>query len=102
MAILDTYDIKINFASNHRFDIDFSTQIVHSILQNLNVNKAMGPDGIHGLVLKNCSSTLAYPLSILFKISYYSSKIPDDWKTANVVPIHIKGSKQNVENHRRI
>ena len=97
-----TYDIKVTFASNDGFDIDFSTHIVYSILQNLNVNKAMGPDGIHGLVLKKCSSTLANPLSTLFKISYYSSKIPDDWKTANVVPIHKKGSKENVENYRPI
>ena len=62
----------------------------------------MGSDGIHGLVLKNCSNTLANPLSILFKISYYSSIIPDDWKMANVVPIHKKGSKENVENYRPI
>ena len=97
-----TYDIKINFTANDNFDIDFSTQIVHNILKNLNINKAMGPDGIHGLVLKNCSSTLANPLSILFKTSYYSSKLPDDWKTANVVPIHKKGAKENVENYRPI
>ena len=41
-----TYDVKINFASNDNFDINFSTQIVHSILQNLNVNKAEGSDGV--------------------------------------------------------
>ena len=84
------YDININFAASDGFDIDFSTQIVYNILKNLNINKAMGPDGIHGLVLKNCSSTLAGPLSILFKISYYTSKLPDDWNTANIVPIHKK------------
>ena len=62
----------------------------------------MGPDGIHGKILKNCAKSLSCPLSILFSQSYYSSKLPEDWKMANVVPVHKKGSKSNVENYRPI
>ena len=35
-------------------------------------------------------------------MSYYSSQIPSDWKHANVVPVHKKGSKNSVENYRPI
>lgn len=62
----------------------------------------MGPDGIHGHIRKHCCNSLSNPFSILFKLSYYSCKIPDHWKTANIVPIHKKGSKENIENYRTI
>ena len=39
---------------------------LHStILSTLNPNKAMGPDKIHELVLKNCAKNISKPLSIL-------------------------------------
>ena len=62
----------------------------------------MGPDMISGKVLKNCAKSLSIPLSILFYNFYYSSKLPKDLKMANVVPVHKKGSKSDVENYRPI
>ncbi len=35
-------------------------------------------------------------------MSYESGKIPGDWKMANVVPVHKKGSKSDVTNYRPI
>ena len=68
----------------------------------MNSNKACGPDGIHGKILKHCAAGLAHPLSMLFRFSYNSGSLPRDWKVTNVVPVHKKGSKGNVENHRPI
>ena len=34
---------------------------VKSVLDNLEINKAQGPDAINGAVLKNCSKSLSYP-----------------------------------------
>ncbi|NQZ52356.1 MAG: hypothetical protein HRT95_19945, partial [Moritella sp.] len=96
-----TYNIGIDFRSNS-FDIDFNPYRIKSILLKINPNKAQGPDEIHGSILKNCASTLAKPLSILFGKSYSSGHIPADLKLAHVVPIHKKGSKSNVENYRPI
>ena len=62
----------------------------------------MGPDKIHGHVLKNCASTLSVPLCIMFKASYSTSRIPAEWKLAVVVPVHKNGSKSDVENYRPI
>ena len=62
----------------------------------------MGPDKLHGIVLKNCCITLSKPISSLFTKSYYSGFIPADWKLALVVPVHKKGSKSDVKNYRPI
>ena len=80
----------------------FSREDVLLILKKLNPNKAPGPDGIHGKVLKNCAQSLAYPLSVLFNLSFSTGCIPPDWKLALVVPVHKKGNKSSVENYRPI
>ena len=96
------YNINIAHSLERNFDIDFNSNKVEYLLSNINVNKAMGPDDISGKVLKNCAKSVSVPLSLLFRKSYYSSTLPADWKTANVVPIHKKGSKSDVENYRPI
>ena len=75
---------------------------IEKFLSCINSNKACGPDGIHGKILKNCSKSLAYPLSILFKLSYNYGLLPTDWKCANIVPVHKKGPKNYIESYRLI
>ena len=53
-----TYDVDINFSKKELFNIDFNCSRIKDLLDNINVNKASGPDGIHGRVLKNCSMSL--------------------------------------------
>ena len=97
-----SYDIDIDFSHDNDFDIDFDFRKIRKLLKLVNPNKAAGPDEIHGKILKNCAVSLAYPLSLLFRTSYNSGMIPKDWKIANVVPVHKKGSKMSVENYRPI
>ena len=58
------YSIDIDFKNDGNFNIDFSESRIKSILSALDVNKAQGPDGINGAVLKHCSDSLA-SLSII-------------------------------------
>ncbi len=96
------YSIDIDFSNDHLFEIDFNYDKIVGLLLSLNPNKAQGPDNIHGKILKNCAPSLAFPLSIFFELSYTSGCIPSEWKMANVVPIHKKGSKSDVSNYRPI
>ena len=64
------YSIDIDFQNDSNFNIDFSESRIKSILSALDVNKAQGPDGINGAVLKHCSDSLAYPLSKMFNLVY--------------------------------
>ena len=43
-----TYNVGIDFSNDDLFDIDFSCTRVKQFLDNVNINKAPGPDGIHG------------------------------------------------------
>ena len=45
---------------------------------------------------------MAYPLVLIFNKVFDEGSIPTEWKNANVVPVHKKGDKSNVENYRPI
>ena len=95
-------DVDIYFSKDDLFDIDFSCTRVKQFLDNINTNKAPGPNGIHGCVLKYCSNSLYRPLSIIFRLTYNTGIMPADWKSANIVPVHKKGDKDLISNYRPI
>ena len=89
--------------SNDRFfDVKLHELDVLLLLKDINSSQTAGPDGIHGMVLKNCASTLAKPLTIMFNIYFVTGSIPNEWKLASVVPVHKKNEKGSVENYRPI
>ena len=96
------YNCEVD-CTNTSNNIYFITSFrVKGLLRQIKSNKAPGPDGISGHILKHCSDSLSFPLSILFNKSYRSGCIPEDWKNANVVPIHKKGAKDDVKNYRPV
>ena len=53
-------------------------------------------------MLKHIAAQVAFPLGLIFNISLNEGKIPDDWKRANVVPIHKSGDIGRIKNYRPI
>ena len=97
------YNTDINLENDNNFiDFHFYPDQISNILKDIDTNKSPSPDGITGTVLKKCSYALSYPLSILFNISFASGQLPQDWKLANVVSVHRKGNKADIENYRPI
>jgi hypothetical protein len=66
------------------------------------VNKGSGPDGIPPIILKNCASAFAKPLSLLFNRSMTTSIFPDRWKVSYVTPIFKKARRNTVEDYRGV
>ena len=60
------YDIDIDFSNDEIYDIDFSQDVVKQCLDDIDINKAQGPDNISGVVLKKCSKALCQPLSLIY------------------------------------
>jgi len=83
-------------------EIDLGEAAVKRALQNLKTDKSSGPDGIHPMVLKECAETLSSPLSIIFKKSLHSAKVPIEWKCANITPLFKKGTKSDPANYRPV
>ncbi|KFM06605.1 hypothetical protein AS27_02750, partial [Aptenodytes forsteri] len=77
-------------------------EAVNDLLCHLDTHKSMGPDGIHPRVLRELVEELAKPLSIIYQQSWLTREVPDDWRLANVTPIHKKGRKEDPGNYRPV
>ena len=98
--------------SKLRKDLSFQPSIIQSIefdveevcneLQNLNCNKACGPDLLPAHLLKMSAEFIAPSLAQIFQLSLSFGKLPLDWVSANIVPIHKKGDKHLTTNYRPI
>lgn len=78
--------------------ISISALTVQSILQNLKINSACGPDNISPRVLKRTADVICGPLAKLFNFSLQTEQYPPKWKEANVTPIFKKGDSSIVKN----
>ena len=83
------------------FDFNISPQMVRDKLSKLRLNKASGPDNVHVNVLSNCLD-LDKPLAMLFDQSMRTGRLPQDWRDADVTPLHKKGSREIPENYRPV
>ncbi len=63
-------------------------------VNNINVNKAPGPDKISPRILKEVKKAINRPFLIIFSESLRQGKVPTDWKFANVIPVFKKALSQ--------
>ena len=82
--------------------INFSTDDILKIVRNLDPNKAHRHDKISIRMIKICDTSICKPLKLIFQSCLKSGKFSAEWKKANVVPVHKKGDKQIIKNHRPI
>ena len=98
-SVLPLFDYVTNSRLSS-FEIDPNE--IKDIISGLSTNKAHGPDNISVNMLKLCVDQLCVPLVIIFKNILETGIFPDQWKEANVTPVHKKNDKQVVENYRPI
>ena len=65
-------------------------------------DSAAGPDGLKMAVFKEANDYLIKPLQIMFNTINHTGLIPANFKTAKVVMLHKKNSKQEMGNYRPI
>jgi len=94
---------NLTFKTNERlYNINICNDEILSLIRNLNVAKASGPDGISSKMLQLCDESIVLPLSIIYNNIIKTGIFPNIWKLANVIPVHKKGDKQIINNYRPI
>ena len=88
--------------NKYKRDIFISENRVEGLLSSLEQQKFQGSGDIHPAILKMLSRKLSYPLTIIFRESFKNSEVSEDWKLANVTPIHKQGPKNLVQNYKPI
>ena len=53
-------------------------------------------------MLKICDKSICKPLELIFQSCIKHGKFPNEWKMANVVPVHKKSDKQILKNYRPV
>ena len=81
---------------------NFTTSEVQKKVDSLDANKTSGPDDISVRVLKEIVPTVICHLTRLFNRMVGEACVPQNWKEANVTPIHKKGPKCQPCNYRPV
>ncbi len=82
--------------------IELTVKDIEDILKSIDTSKATGPDGVSPKMLKATANTIAPILTCIFQKSIETCCFPEDWKIANVTPLHKKDEKELVTNYRPI
>ncbi len=83
-------------------EIHITVPGVEKLLNSLNTNKATGPDGLSGRLLKETAKSTAPLIRAIFQRSLETGSLPEVWKTATVSPIYKKGSRSDPANYRPV
>jgi len=94
---------QFSYLTDHRLEqITIRNHETLKALKDLNTNKATGPDEIGNMILKNISQSIYKPLTTLLNKSLEAGIFPNQWKRANVVPVHKKSDRSSASNYRPI
>ena len=90
-SVLPDFSLKTNSQLD---SITFSEKDIYSIIRSLDSNKAHGHDNVSiRMIFKMCDESIALPLKIIFESAMQSGIYPDQWKKANIIPVHKKKAK---------
>ncbi|CAF1100150.1 unnamed protein product, partial [Brachionus calyciflorus] len=99
---LPSFDLKSDVECDPDVEGLITKEKILEKLKELDPNKAIGPDKIHGEVLKNCMEAFSSPILYIFKESYRTGELPKLWKLANVTPLYKGGTKSSQKNYRPV
>ena len=91
-----------NYSGNIWNDHHIHLYEIHEKLKSLNAKLSAGPDELPALLFKRCSSSLTFPLYIIYNKSLKDGEFPKEWKNVFVTPIYKKGAVNDALNYRPV
>jgi len=82
--------------------IDINETDILFAISKLKNNLACGPDKLPPIFFRQVKHSLAVPLSMVFTQLLSVAAVPDEWKSAIVIPVFKKGVPSSVSNYRPI
>ena len=79
-----------------------SEEKVLKYLLKLDANKANGLDGIPARFIKDSASIVTVPIAHIINLSVITGGVPDDLKSALVVPLFKKNDNTETGNYRPV
>ena len=83
-------------------DIQITESDISESIRKMSSNAGPGPDGIPSVLLKKCVGSLSLPLSLLWRKSLSTGKIPDQFKVGLIIPVFKSGPRNKANNYRPI
>jgi hypothetical protein len=84
-------------------EVNFMSEAdVEKCIKDIKIKNNEGFDRIPQRILVEGCTPLLPPLSALFSKIYQQKKLPEQWLTSKITPIHKKGDKNKIENYRPI
>ena len=83
-------------------NIKVTAKGVEKLLLTLNPKKAVGPDKVPTILLKEHADVMAPILQVIYQQSLDTGKVPEGWKVADVVAVYKKGDKNTASNYRPV
>ena len=83
-------------------EMTMTKEEIREAISSAKRDSAAGPDGLKMSVYKEANDYLIQPLQIMFNAINYTGLIPKNFKSAKVVMLHKKNSKQEMGNYKPI
>ena len=99
--VLNYYASKGVIPNNFALSIVYENTIL-KYLNKLSDNKATGLDGISSRFVRDSASIITCPLTHIVNLSIIQGSVPDDLKSARVIPLYKKNDKTEVGNYRPV
>jgi hypothetical protein len=79
-------------------EITISEDQVCKLLKQIRPSASAGPDNIPPYIINKCATDICPSLTALYNKSIRSGTVPNEWKLANVIPVHKNGIRTDILN----
>ena len=83
-------------------DFNVTEDEVISLCKEININKSSAIENLSSRILKLAFLTLSQQFTYIINLTFCKSKIPKEWKIANVTPLFKSGDASKCNNYRPI